>query len=157
MKTDLLLKLKSASGLLVVAAGADRRQTAEVQAAIDFLRSERDQGRQETPPELYDRTIEDLLRLTRPGSEGWGFRHWNLRGDRYDPLFIRARLLRELRQLAGFPESLLLVTGLREALCPPGRYWTQKVEQRYHEAVDYIERVALKYNTPSTRLSLVFV
>ena len=41
-----------------------------------------------------------------------------------DPLWVRQEIVEKMKALSGRPAGLLLVTGLREALCPLGSYWT---------------------------------
>ncbi len=155
--------LAALNALVSIATGTDHEKTDQIQAAIEFCRNRAEstgshagQKTRETA-KAYSDTVDRLIKLHVRDPERFGFGHWNLERHGYDPLFIRAHLIKELKRIAGYPEALLLITGLRQALCPPGKYWTRKRAQRYREAISYIENLALQYKTPATRLSLLFV
>ncbi len=155
--------LAALNAMVSLATGTDQFQSDQIQAAIQFCRnqaevvsSSKSQQAMETS-KAYTDIVDRLVKLHVEEGSSFGFGHWNLGHHEYDPLFIRAHLIKELKRISGFEEALLLITGLREALCPPGKYWTQKRSTRYQEAISYIESLAVQYKTPKTKLSLLFV
>ena len=155
--------LAALNAMVSFAAGSDNFQADQVQAAIHFCRqqAERATGQNtlsaQATAEAYQEIIDRLLKLHLQEDLNLGFSHWDLGSHPYDPLWIRAHLIRELKKISGYAEALLLITGLRQALCPPRKYWTQKRATRYREAISYIENLALQFKTPRTKLSLLFV
>ena len=59
-----------------------------------------------------------------------------------------------MKQLAGSRAAFLLITGLREAICPAGSYWTQKRQEYYDCVCDYINELVCAWATPDSRLQL---
>lgn len=155
--------LAALNAMVSFAMGGDPQQADQIQAAIRFCRQQAERaGEQQSQharetARAYNDIVENLVRLHIEQDDDFGFSHWDLGAHPYDPLWIRAHLVRELKKISGFPRALLLVTGLRQALCPPRKYWTQKRAERYREAISYIENLAMQFKTPRTRLSLLFV
>jgi hypothetical protein len=86
----------------------------------------------------------------------FAFAHWHVpRLEDFSPLWIRQAIVVEMRKLAGRREGLLLVTGLREAVCPPGKYWTRQREDRYRRVRDWIDELACAWATRGSRLQVV--
>ena len=86
-----------------------------------------------------------------------GFSHLDLSRQPLDPLWARSNVLRELKLLAGFRSAVLLVSGLRQAVRGPRRYWTRRLQDRYRETIEYIDGVAALTSAPSTRLKLIYL
>lgn len=85
------------------------------------------------------------------------FAHWNVPTDeQFSPLWIRKSLIARMKQLAGFRAAFLLITGLREAVCPQGNYWTKKRQESYDYMCNYINEMVCAWSTPSSRLQVVF-
>ena len=155
--------LAALNAMVSFATGSESAKTGEIQAAIQFCRSQAEQKRENRgqfareTAKAYSEVVDRLVKLHVEDPESFGFSHWNLGSHPYDPLWIRAHLVRELKQISGFRQALLLITGLRSAICPKGKYWTEKRAVRYREAITYIENLALNFKTPRTKLSLLFV
>ena len=106
--------------------------------------------------------VEGANRLARLhfGSEQerkWSFVHWDVTADeQFSPLWIRRSLITRMKQIAGSRTAFLLITGLREAVCPTGNYWTKKRQENYDRVCDYINELVCAWSTSSSRLQLVF-
>lgn len=155
--------LAALNAMVSLAAGSEPARADQIQAAIQFCRrqasltSGRSNSLSREISRAYSETVDRLVKLHGKDPAAFGFSHWDLGSHPYDPLWVRVHLIQQLKKISGLPEALLLITGLRHALCPPGKYWTEKRSLRYREAIAYIEHLALQFKTPSTRLSLLFV
>jgi hypothetical protein len=84
------------------------------------------------------------------------FAHWHVpRLDDFSPLWIRQAIVSEMKKLAGRREVLLLVTGLREAVCPEGKYWTKHREAQYQRVRSWIEELVCAWATKGSKLQVV--
>lgn len=117
-------------------------------------------------PEAFDRVpladyVETLARLhfgETAEAVDCAFAHWHVpRLEDFSPLWIRQAIVVEMKQLAGRREGLLLVTGLREAVCPPGKYWTRQREAQYQRVRDWIDELACAWATRGSRLQVVML
>ena len=71
------------------------------------------------------------------------------------PLWLRSAIIAGLKRMAGRPGGLLLVTGLREAVCPPGRRWTRKRAAEWARVREWVDALALEWSGPSKVLRVV--
>jgi len=84
------------------------------------------------------------------------FAHWHVpRLDDFSPLWIRQAIVVEMKKIAGRREALLLVTGLREAVCPEGKYWTKDRETQYRRVRRWIDELVCAWATKGSRLQVV--
>lgn len=84
------------------------------------------------------------------------FAHWNVSNNElFSPLWIRQSLIARMKQLAGSRAAFLLITGLREAICPSGRYWTKKRQDYYDRVCDYINELVCAWSTSGSRTQIV--
>lgn len=158
-------KLQSLHSLLSATYGTDPFQAEQIEAAIQHCLNEQTPAEEDGQPEgagPAPRPGLDVQQLAQLHAlytqhQADGFAHWDLSQREYDPLFIRAHLQRILRQLSGHQRATLVVTGLREALCSPGKYWTRARQERYREAIAYIEDLACSYQTPSSAFNLIIL
>ena len=60
-----------------------------------------------------------------------------------------------MKKLAGRREGLLLVTGLRGAVCPEGKYWTKHRETQYQQVRNWIDELVCAWATCGSRLQVV--
>lgn len=87
---------------------------------------------------------------------GFAFAHWHVpRLEDFSPLWIRQAIVVEMKKLAGRRDGLLLVTGLRDAVCPSGKYWTKRREIQYRQVRDWIDALACAWVTKGSRLQVV--
>lgn len=118
---------------------------------------------QEHPEDLESVALGDyvdkLAHLHFGGHEMPGelaFAHWHVpRLDDFSPLWIRQAIVAEMKKLAGRREALLLVTGLREAVCPAGKYWTKHREAQYQRVRSWIEELVCAWATKGSKLQVV--
>lgn len=157
--TDPFQRLTTLNAMVSLAAGTDPESTGQMHAAIEFCRESKATGSedQSDAPIDYRELVRRLVRFHIQHRESFGFRLWDLSEETYEPLWVRAHLMRELRRLAGCEQALLLICGLRDAICPPGRYWTQARAEEHRRALSYIETLSLQFKTPRTRLSILFI
>jgi len=73
----------------------------------------------------------------------------------YGLLNLRSRLLDALKPICRFESGLVVLTGLKEAICPSGRRWTKKRKLEYEETIAYARDFCSQRSRPSSRLSLV--
>ena len=84
------------------------------------------------------------------------FAHWHVPLiEDFSPLWIRQAIVSEMKKLAGRHEVMLLVTGLREAVCPEGKYWTKHCECEYQRVRNWIDELACEWITQDSNLQLV--
>ncbi|MGJ3241964.1 MAG: hypothetical protein ACFE0O_03255 [Opitutales bacterium] len=155
-------KLQSLHSLLSATFGTDPFQAEQIEAAIQHCLNEQERPAEPGDTDLALRPGLDVQQLAKLHAlyskhQADGFAHWDLSQKPYDPLFIRAHLQRILRQLSGHPRATLVVTGLRQALCPAGKYWTRGRRERYREAITYIEDLACRYQTPNSAFNLIIL
>ena len=154
-KTDDFSRLTYLNSLLSLLSGGPTVETEQISAVLRFLRSEGDPN---LLPADYDDKIATIIQLHDPGQRRFSaIQHWDLRNDCIDPLWLRANLLAKLDLLEGQPGGLLVITGLRQRLCPPPRRWTRRRANVYHDLVTFIERTAAEKASPEKVLTLLFV
>lgn len=84
------------------------------------------------------------------------FAHWHVpQLDDFSPLWIRQAIVGEMKKLAGRREALLLVTGLRDAVCPSGKYWTRARQSQYERVRGWIEELACAWASRGSKLQVV--
>ncbi len=88
-----------------------------------------------------DRAIIDLI----PAPDAQGF----------SELALRARLLEALKRTCRFEKPLLVLTGLKEAICPTGKRWTTRRAAEYQNAIAYARDFCQSRTRPSSHLNLV--
>ncbi|MBK1878399.1 hypothetical protein [Pelagicoccus mobilis] len=88
-----------------------------------------------------DKAIIDLV--TAPDAQG------------YSELALRARLLEALKRTCRFERPLLVLTGLKEAICPTGKRWTGKRKAEYQSAIAYAREFCQSRTRPSSHLNLI--
>jgi hypothetical protein len=75
----------------------------------------------------------------------------------WDPLFAREEIVQQLKRAAGTDHVFLLVRGLREALFPAAKYRTRARDQAYLEATRFIDQLARRWSTDSSRIHLLYL
>lgn len=146
------IDLASLNQLLHLATDSDPALAEQIGAAVGFAQRTGNADFTE-----LNSVVHQLLRLHMQGRRDAGFAHCDLTGADDDPLFLRPAIMHALRKVGGCREAIILITGLRRSVCPPGRYFTSRRQQTYNHAQDYIEQLAAKYTSPKSRLRLVFV
>lgn len=70
-------------------------------------------------------------------------------------LNLRAQLLAAIKKTCHSNRPLVVLTGLKEAICPTGKRWTPRRKQEYQEAIAYARDFCHARSRPSSKLSLV--
>jgi hypothetical protein len=78
-------------------------------------------------------------------------------GRTWDPLFARQEIVRELKRHAGTDQVFLMIRGLRKALFPAARYRTRARDDAHAEATRFIDQLARRWSTDSSRVHLLYL
>jgi len=73
----------------------------------------------------------------------------------FSMLDLRANLLEALKRICRFDTGLVVLTGLKEAICPRGKRWSQRRKRDYEEAISFAREFCQKRSRPASSLSLV--
>ena len=97
------------------------------------------------------------LHFGEPGEPvNLAFVHWHVPElEDFSPLWIRQAIVGQMKKLAGRREALLLVTGLRESVCPPGKYWTQARQSQYERVRGWIDELVCAWASRGSQLQVV--
>ena len=154
-KTDDFARLSYLNSLLSLLSGGPTFETEQIHAVLRFLRSERGS---DFPPADYDANVTRIVELHDPSRRRFSaIVHWDVRDDCIDPLWLRASLRAKLSLLEHQPSGLLVITGLRQRLCPAPKRWTRRRSAMYHDLVSFIEQTASEKTVPEQILTLLFV
>jgi hypothetical protein len=162
-RRDPVQQLRALNEVLARSASSDPECAEHARRALDFFSAE--QAQSETPQtpicqSAIGNCARELARLHfGDSSEGpLVFTHWHVPGsEECDPLWVRQAVVTEMKRLAGRRAGLLLVTGLREALCPTGSYWTQARQARYQQICDWIDTLACAWASRGSQLQVVVI
>lgn len=135
---------------------SDSEKSEHARRALEFFYREHPE---EVALVQFDTYIEKLARL-HFGEEGepesLAFTHWHVPLlDDFSPLWIRQAIVAQMKRLAGRREALLLVTGLRDAVCPPGKYWTKSRESQYQRVRGWIDELVCAWASRGSKLQVV--
>jgi len=135
---------------------SDPERAEHARRALEFAYQEHPEELERVPLGDY---VDKLARLHfGEGAEvsDFAFAHWHVpRLEDFSPLWIRQAIVVEMKKLAGRREGFLLVTGLREAVCPEGKYWTRHREEQYQRVREWINELACAWATRGSRLQVV--
>jgi hypothetical protein len=135
---------------------ADPEHAEHARRALEFAYQEHPEAMAEIS--LVD-SVERLARLHFDGGgypADFAFTHWHVpKLEDFSPLWIRQAIVTEMKKLAGRREALLLVTGLREVVCPEGKYWTQARESDYQRVRRWIDELACAWASQGSRLQVM--
>lgn len=107
--------------------------------------------------EEFARMAIEILREQNYLSPSYGLFHLDLREREFDALWVQEELVRGLKRLSGCEQALLLVTGLRKSIAPHAKRWTRNLKDRHAECIDYIDDLAARYSSSSTKLTLIYL
>lgn len=127
----------------------------QIKTAIDFSLT----GSIEcsAPLDKFARAVIRFLQVHDKTLASRGFHHLDLSEKTLDPLWLREELIRAIKLLAGYEKALLIISGLRSALCPRGKYWTHGIQNRYEGSLNYIDELAAQKVDSSTTLNLIYI
>ncbi len=72
-------------------------------------------------------------------------------------LTLRVRLLAALKRSCRFERPLVVLTGLKEAICPDGARWNSRRKREYAEVISFARDFCHSRTRPSSTLSLVIL
>tara|TARA_B110000037_G_scaffold196299_1_gene233385 strand:+ start:1070 stop:1546 length:477 start_codon:yes stop_codon:yes gene_type:complete len=98
----------------------------------------------------------DKIEGTR-STRGFGFVDANASDSPFSLLEMRVHLLDVLKATCRFDSGLIVITGLKEAICPEGTRWSQSRKLEYQEAIAFARRFCQERSRPSARLSLIIL
>ncbi|MFP6855330.1 MAG: hypothetical protein VB980_06055 [Opitutales bacterium] len=154
-KIDDFKRLTFINSLLSLLSAGPSQEAVHIHAVLRFLRSERGK---ELLPSDYDDNVTRIVELHDPARKRCSIiTHWDLRQDCIDPLWLRANLLGKLKLLGQRSRGLLVISGLKERLCPPPMRWTRGRAKKYHDLVNFIEQTAAEKTSSEKTLTLLFV
>ncbi|MGZ0656155.1 hypothetical protein ACWPKO_09090 [Coraliomargarita sp. W4R53] len=135
---------------------SDPERAEHARRALEFAYQEHPEDLEHLPLGDYVDKLADLHFGDSASLAGFAFAHWHVpRLEDFSPLWIRQAIVVEMKKLAGRREGLLLVTGLREAVCPAGKYWTKQREAQYQRVRDWIDELVCAWATRGSRLQVV--
>ncbi|HCR30442.1 MAG TPA: hypothetical protein DIV79_10535 [Opitutae bacterium] len=73
----------------------------------------------------------------------------------FSMLEFRANLLSALKRICRFETGLVVLTGLKEAVCPKGCRWSPARKRDYEDAIRFARDFCSKRSRPSSKLSLI--
>lgn len=142
--------------VLASLSGSDEETYFNIREAIDFTLESAMPGGPDEDTLLDSAATLAKLHLNKR-KEFIYLEHLDFRAESYDPLFLSAHVRAQLRKLTGTREAILLITGLRRMICPPGHYWTKKRQTRYDEAKHMIDDIAILMASKNTRMHLLYL
>lgn len=153
-KPDPVEQLRTLNELLARVSEPERSEHAR--RALEFFYREHPDEAAQVHLATY---VERLARL-HFGEQGepahLGFAHWHVpQLEDFSALWIRQAIVTEMKKLAGRREAFLLVTGLRESVCPPGKYWTQARQAEYERVRGWIDELVCAWASRGSKLQVV--
>jgi hypothetical protein len=154
-KADPVEQLRTLNELLVQTGASDPERAEHARRALDFFSLEQSHS----PTGVSLRECADKLAHLHFGQNGeseLAFTHWHVPTlEDFSPLWIRQAIVTEMKKLAGRRAALLLVTGLRECVCPTGAYWTKARQAQYQRVRGWIDDLACAWATRGSQLQVV--
>ena len=155
-RPDPFNQLRAVNELLARVSEPERSEQAR--RALEFFCREHPGDAAEVELASY---VEKLARLhfgERGEPAEIGFTHWHVPGlEDFSALWIRQAIVTRMKRLAGRRDALLLVTGLRDAVCPEGKYWTKNRSAQYDRVRHWIDELVCAWATRGSRLQVVVV
>ena len=154
-KSDPVDQLRTLNEILARTFASDVERAENARRALEFFSRE---DADDTAQLCLRRCADQLARLHLGDDESseLAFAHWHVPAlEDFSPLWIRQAIVSEMKKLAGRRQSLLLVTGLRETICPEGKNWTHKRQAQYERVRDWIDVLACAWATRGAQLQVV--
>lgn len=157
IKASPIEQLSVLNELLARVHGSDPEGAMHARRLLDFFR-------EEEHDELHRITLRDCanklaqMHLGREEVAHIAFAHWHVpeaEAAECSPLWIRQAIVAEMKKLAGRRRALLLVTGLRDAICPEGGYWTQAREDRFCRVREQINELVCAWASRESQLQVI--
>lgn len=150
-----LVKMHCLHSLFEFSGEKDGYLADKIKAAIEFSLT----GSEEIPASLegFVELAHQLCADIKSMPPSYVLHHIELSNRTWDPLWLHGEFMQALRRISGHDTAVLVVSGLRQAICPRGRYWTRRMQKQHKEAVDYMDDLAMRWVTPSTNLTLLYL
>ncbi|MBN1403174.1 MAG: hypothetical protein JW942_01735 [Opitutales bacterium] len=152
---DIIAKNECIGALFAPLTGQDPFLNDAMRSAIDYALSG-DGGSPASLEAFMHKAVELSVNSGRGGSVS--MYHLNLRGRSYEPLWMRGELISGLKPLTGESRSLLIVSGLREAVrnTLPRRQKSRREADVMEEARQYIDALAARFTASSSHLTILY-
>ena len=148
-------QLRVLSGLLQSVLGADPEGGEHARRVLDLVEEQPDSVRRQLSLRSSANKLANL-HFGREGEGGVAFAHWHVEGpEDCAPLWLRRAIIAKMKSLSGRRHACLLVTGLREAVCPEGGYWTRRREARYRRMREWIDGLAATWAPKGANLQVI--
>ena len=135
---------------------SDPERAEHARRALEFVYQEHPEDLEHVPLGEYVDKLAHLHFGESSERAEFAFAHWHVpRLEDFSPLWIRQAIVSEMKKMAGRREGLLLVTGLREAVCPAGKYWTKYRAAQHQRVRDWIDELVCAWATKGSRLQVV--
>lgn len=73
----------------------------------------------------------------------------------FSMLDLRANLLEALKRTCRYDTGLVVLTGLKDAICPQGKRWSKVRKREYEDAIAFAREFCQQRSCPSSTLSLI--
>lgn len=148
-------QLRVLSGLLQGVAGADPEGREHARRVLDLVNEQPDSVRRQLSLQASAQKLA-RLHFGEDSDCRVAFAHWHVGGaEDCAPLWFRRKIIGKMKTLSGRRRACLLVTGLREAVCPHGGYWTRRREARYRRMRDWINELAASWAPKGANLQVI--
>lgn len=155
-KSEPVEQLRILNNLLARVSDPERSEHAR--RALEFCCKEHPELIQEIDLGIY---VEKLTRMHFGDAvdlESLGVSHWHVpQLEDFSPLWIRHAIVSRMKRLAGRREALLFVTGLRDAVCPQGRYWTKSRAAQYARVREWIDELSCAWASRGSQLQVLVI
>jgi len=156
--------LRTLNRVLAAWLGGDPHTADDLNAALTVLEQDDEEGAPALLPwdsTRLEEAAKHLVRLHAPSANrrigGVELGLIDFRGEPFDPLFARIRVIEALAGIRPGSEPLLWVTGLREQFLSPPRRRTPRTLAAYLAAQALIEDLALRHGAQGRPVKLVFL
>ena len=156
MKKDLhqeLTKLQVVCSLFSETIGDDLYYAQQIKETIEASLPE-EQNRLSEPFVRRAKELVDKIE-GQTQSKGFGIVHAGSPEKPFSLLDMRMQLLGVLNATCRFDSGLIILSGLKEAICPTGTRWSPSRKLEYEEAVAFARRFCQERSRPSAHLSLI--
>ncbi len=147
-------KLHALNALLGAATGSDPETVSQLARVIEFSRRS---GGVSRDYRSLGEIAKQLVAVQAGRADRFHFEHCELDELSVSPLWLPQRLKQHLVRLRGANDGLLLVTGLRQALCPKGKRFGPEAQRQYRQTVANINRIAAGCQTSGSRLQVIIL
>jgi hypothetical protein len=154
---DLVAKNECVGELFAPVTGRDPYLNDSIRAGIDYAL-----GAADGPPPPLEKFVQHAMELSRQKggvADDFSMFHVNLRTRPYEPLWLRAELVEALKPMTGSRSSLLVVSGLQEAVqkALPRNKKRMGLDAAMAEARRYIDALGSRFAAEGCRLNILYV